>query len=170
MRIFKEEQRFTQTWLIVLLSISIITPIAIMANEYSQEDSTMTLNELLFTSVLMLAVMLPIFFFKLKTRIDDAGIHFQFLPFHFSARTITWSELAIAKTRKYDAINEFGGWGLKGGLLWKQSSGTAYNVSGDEGIQLQYKNGKKILIGTQKMNDAKAVLKNYEHKICTNEI
>ena len=53
MRIFKEEQRFTQTWLMVLLAISMITPIVLMANEYSKENSTMTLNELLLTSFLM---------------------------------------------------------------------------------------------------------------------
>jgi len=170
MRIFKEEQRFTQTWLIVLLTISLITPIVLMIQEYSKENSTMSLNKLLLTSFFMIAVMIPIFFFKLKTRIDETGIHFQFLPFHFSARTITWSELIAAKTRKYDAITEFGGWGLKGGLLWKQSTGTAYNVSGDLGIQLVYKNGKKILIGTQKQNEVNAVLKTYEHKITTNEV
>mgnify|MGYP006883055308 CR=1 FL=1 len=165
MRIFKEEQRFTQTWLIVLLVISMITPIAIMTNEYSKENSTMSLNELLLTTSLMVVVILPIFFFKLKTRIDEKGIHYQFFPFHFSARSILWSELKAAHTRKYDAITEYGGWGLKGGFLWRKSKGVAYNVSGDIGIQLEYKSGKKILIGTQKLNEINAVLKTYEHII-----
>ena len=170
MRIFKEEQRFTQTWLIVLLIISITIPILIMVNEYSKENSSMTLNELLLTSLLMIAVVIPIFFFKLKTRIDETGIHFQFFPFHFSIRTIAWSELKSVKTRKYDAISEFGGWGLKGGFIWKKSKGVAYNTSGDLGIQLEYKNGKKVLIGTQKIQEVNLVLKNYENKIPANEI
>ena len=170
MRIFKEEQRFTQTWLIVLLTISMITPIAIMINEYSKENSTMTINELLLTTILMVAVVTPIFFFKLKTRIDEVGIHFQFVPFHFSTKTIAWSELKSAKTRKYDAISEYGGWGLKGGFIWKKSNGVAYNVSGDIGIQLEYNNGNKVLIGTQKTQEVNSVLKNYENKIQTNEI
>jgi hypothetical protein len=170
MRIFKEEQRFTQTWLIVLLTISMITPIALMINEYTKENSTMTMNELLLTSLLMVAVVTPIFFFKLKTRIDEIGVHFQFFPFHFSIRTIAWSELKSVKTRKYDAISEYGGWGLKGGFIWKKSKGVAYNTSGDLGIQLEYKNGKKVLIGTQKIQEVNSVLKNYENKILTNEI
>lgn len=170
MRIFKEEQRFTQTWLMLLLGISMITPIVLMAKEYSKENSTMSLNELLLTTFLMVLVIVPIFFFKLKTRIDEVGVHFQFFPFHFKPRTIAWSELAAAKTRKYDAITEYGGWGLKGGFLWRKSKGVAYNVSGDKGIQLTYKTGKKILLGTQQFNDVNAVLKNYEYKILANEI
>ena len=165
MRIFKEEQRFTQTWLIILLSISIIIPILIMINEFSKENSTMTLNVLLLTISLMIICVLPIFFFKLITRIDETGIHYQFFPFHFSKRTILWSELNSAKTRKYDAIGEFGGWGLRGGIFWKKSKGIAYNVSGDLGIQLELATNKKILIGTQKENEVNAILTTYEHKI-----
>tara|TARA_R110002124_G_scaffold79337_3_gene211073 strand:+ start:67 stop:579 length:513 start_codon:yes stop_codon:yes gene_type:complete len=169
MRIFKEEQRFTQGWLIILLAISIVTPIALMLKEYFKEDTTMTLNELLLTSSLMLIVIAPLFFFKLKTRIDEKGIHYQFFPFHLKPKTIDWSELKFAKTRTYDAISEYGGWGLKGGFFWRKSKGVAYNVSGDIGIQLEYKTGKKILIGTQLLNDVNSVLKTYEEKINTNE-
>ena len=38
MRIFKEEQRFTQTWLLVLLAISVIAPLLIITKEYLAED------------------------------------------------------------------------------------------------------------------------------------
>tara|TARA_R110002094_G_scaffold330_3_gene1533 strand:- start:287 stop:799 length:513 start_codon:yes stop_codon:yes gene_type:complete len=169
MRIFKEEQRFTQGWLIILLAISIVTPIALMLKEYFKEDTTMTLNELLLTSSLMLIVIAPLFFFKLKTRIDEKGIHYQFFPFHLKPKTIDWSELKFAKTRTYDAISEYGGWGLKGGFFWRKSKGVAYNVSGDIGIQLEYKTGKKILIGTQLLSDVNSVLKTYEDKIHKNE-
>jgi hypothetical protein len=170
MRVFKEEQRFTQTWLLVLLSISISIPFVLIVNDFYKENSTMSLNEFIFSSSLLVLCIVPIFFFKLKTRIDESGIHFQFFPFHLSARTIAWSELIAAKTRKYDAISEFGGWGLKGGFFWKKSKGVAYNVSGDVGLQLEYKNGKKILIGTQKLQEVNSVLKSYENKIPANEI
>ena len=60
---------------------------------------------------------------------------------------------------------EYGGWGLKGGLLWKKSKGIAINVSGNIGIQLELKNGKKLLIGTQKLQEAKQVLDTYKNKL-----
>lgn len=169
MRIFKEEQRFTQTWLIVLLTISMLVPMFLIIKEFSEESTAMSLNEFLFTIILMPLCILPIFFFKLKTRIDEKGIHIQFFPFHLKSKTIAWSELKSAKTRKYDAISEYGGWGLKGGFLRRKSKDVAYNISGDIGIQLEYKTGKKILIGTQLLNEANSVLNTYKEKIHTNE-
>ena len=169
MRIFKEEQRFTQTWLIILITISLLVPIVIITKEFYKENSSMSLNEFIFTMVIMPLCVAPIFFFKLKTRIDEKGIHYQFFPFHFSARLITWAELKSANTRKYYAITEYGGWGLKTSFLSRKKKGIAYSVSGDIGIQLECKNGKKILIGTQLLNEANAILKTYEHKITTNE-
>ena len=165
MRIFKEEQRFTQTWLIILIAITILIEVAVIAHEYTKEDATMTGSELILVLVFVLIFSSIIFIFKLKTRIDEKGIHYQFIPFHLSKRTIAWTDLKLAHTRTYDAITEYGGWGMKGGFLWRKSKGVAYNVSGNIGIQLEYKSGKKILIGTQKLNDANAVLKTYQQKL-----
>ena len=39
------------------------------------------------------------------------------------------------------------------------------NVKGDIGIQIHFKNGKKLLIGTQKKEEVLLTLKNYKNKI-----
>ena len=65
MRIFKEEQRFTQTWLLVLLAISVIAPLLIITKEYLAEDSTMSNNEFILTLVAISVSIGFIFFFKL---------------------------------------------------------------------------------------------------------
>ena len=165
MKVFKEEQRFTQTWLIVLLSISTIIPLIIMFTEYYKGKTS--LNELLLTIGIVVVSCGFIFFFKLKTRIDEIGIHYQFLPFHLSFKSINWTKINKAYVKTYDPIGDFGGWGLKGGSLWNKSKGKAINVSGDIGIQLELKNGQKLLIGTKKENEAKQVLVNYNTKIKT---
>ena len=165
MKVFKEEQRFTQTWLIALLGISIVIPIILITKEYLEKNSSMTTNEFLLTLGGIIVSLSFIFFFKLTTRIDETGIHYQFFPFHFSLRLIKWPEINKAYVRTYDPISEYGGWGLKGGSLWNKKNGTAINVSGDIGIQLELKNGKRILIGTQKENEAKRVLENYKNKL-----
>ncbi|PQJ76096.1 hypothetical protein BTO13_02445 [Polaribacter gangjinensis] len=90
-------------------------------------------------------------------------MHYQFFPFHFSDRKISWNEISKAYVRTYDPIGEFGGWGLKGGNIFNKSKGKAINVSGDIGIQLELKNGKKLLIGTQKEAEAKSVLQTYQN-------
>ncbi len=169
MRVFKEAQRFTQTWLLVLLGISVIIPLFVLLNDFFQESSTMSLNHLLLSSTLIIACILPIFFLKRIMRIDKTGIHYQFSPFHLSQRTISWQELSAAKTSTYDAISEHGGWGLKGGFLWNKNKSFAYNVSGSAGIQLTYKNGTRILIGTQKQQDVHVILVTHASQINKNE-
>jgi hypothetical protein len=169
MKVFKEEQRFTQLWVIILLAISVLVPVVIIVIQYlAGENSFSTLE---FVIVIGLTVLLPlvIFLFKLYTRIDEQGIHYRFFPFHFKLKTIAWHEMSKAYVRKYDAISEYGGWGLKGGAFWRKSKGIAINVSGDIGIQLELKNGKKILIGTKLEDQAKQAINHYHFKIKNHE-
>ncbi|WP_198295232.1 MULTISPECIES: hypothetical protein [unclassified Winogradskyella] len=160
MRIFKEEQRFTQTWLILIIIISLIVPITVTVKEadnLSTSEFVLTIGGIILASGL-------IFLFKLTTRIDEKGIHYKFFPFHLKFKIIEWNKIENAHVRTYDPIGEYGGWGLKGGALWNKSKGRAINVSGDIGIQLELKNGKKLLIGTRKKEQAQDVLLTYNPK------
>jgi hypothetical protein len=47
-------------------------------------------------------------------------------------------------------LTEYGGWGLRLGLFGK---GTAFNVSGDIGLQLEFTDDRKLLIGTNKPDE-----------------
>lgn len=115
--------------------------------------------------LIVIASILPVFllfyFLRLKTEIDERGIHFQFLPFQFSKKTILWNDMENCHVRTYNAIKEFGGWGYRTSF---GRGGKAYNVKGDKGIQIVLKTGKKILIGTQKEADAKEVINRYLKK------
>jgi hypothetical protein len=51
---------------------------------------------------------------------------------------------------------EYGGWGYRVG---GKKSGIAFNVSGNMGVQIELKNGKKILLGTRKPKEAEEALK-----------
>lgn len=163
MKIFKEEQRFTQTWLIILMAISTLVPIVLMVQEYNKDESSLTTTKFISTISILLVVSLFIFTFKLTSRIDEKGIYYQFFPFHLKLKLIPWQDISKAYVRNYSPISDYGGWGLKGG--WSSTKGKAINVSGDVGIQLELKNGKKLLIGTQKENEAKRVLATYASKI-----
>ncbi|MBU2919718.1 hypothetical protein KO504_00060 [Winogradskyella psychrotolerans] len=164
MKIFKEEQRFNQLWLIILMLVSTIVPISIYVKEYTENPENFSSLELIGVIFLILLASGFIFFFKLTTRIDETGIHYKFFPFHWNLKNIKWNEINKAYVRTYDPLGEYGGWGLKGGTLWNKAKGSAINVSGDIGIQLVLKSGKKLLIGTQKKNEAKSVLATYKTK------
>ena len=158
MRIFKEEQRFTQTWLIVIIVISLIVPLAIILKEI---DKLSTSEIIISIGTIILASGL-IFLFKLTTRIDEKGIHYKFFPFHLKFKTVVWNDIENAYIRTYDAISEYGGWGIRGGTLWYKAKGKAINISGNIGIQLELKDGKKLLIGTNKKEQAQDVLSTYK--------
>lgn len=164
MKIFKEEQRFNQIWLILLILVSLLVPIGIIIKEYIKDPSSLTTTELITIIGIMIVASGIIFVFKLTTRIDEEGVHYKFYPFHWSFKVIAWNEIKNIYVRNYNPIGEYGGWGLRSGAIWNNSKGKAINVSGDIGIQLVLKNGKKLLIGTQKQIEAESVLATYKTK------
>jgi len=158
MRIFKEEQRFTQTWLIIIIVISLIVTLAIILKEIDK----LTTSEIIISIGTIILASGLIFLFKLSTRIDEKGIHYKFFPFHLKFKTVVWNDIENAYVRTYDAISEYGGWGIRGGALWYKAKGKAINISGNIGIQLELKDGKKLLIGTNKKEQAQDVLSTYK--------
>ena len=64
-------------------------------------------------------------------------------------------ELTKSFVRQYSPLTEYGGWGLRLGLFGK---GTAYNVSGNKGLQLEFTDKKKLLIGTNKPDELSETL------------
>ena len=165
MKVFKEEQIFRQTWLIIVLVICSIIPITSIIQKCLKENATISTKELVTTTLVIIVSISIIFFFKLTTKIDDKGIHYQFFPLHFSIKSIPWSEISKVGIRTYYPISEFGGWGLRGGFFFNKGKGKAINVSGNIGIQLELKNGEKLLIGTQMKSKVTRVLETYKNKI-----
>ena len=143
--LFTEKQRFTQWWLWLIM-------ILVVAFAFYYEESTLEMA---------VALIIPIFLFvlNLETEISKEGISIRFFPFHLKKKFFSWDEIVKAEVREYSPLFEYGGWGIRGGM-----SGVAYNVKGNMGLQLVLKNGKKILIGTQKAEELKQILAERENK------
>ncbi|WP_179349472.1 hypothetical protein [Winogradskyella pacifica] len=165
MKIFKEEQRFNQPWLIILILMSLLVPIGIIIKTYIEDPNSFSTSELLSIIGAIILASSILFLFKLSTRIDEEGIHYQFFPFHWSYKTIKWNAIDNAYVRTYSPLSEYGGWGIRGTAIWNTSSkGKALNVSGDVGIQITLKTGKNLLIGTQHEENAKNTIATYKLK------
>ena len=82
---------------------------------------------------------------NLRVEVGEAGLYVQYFPFHRAPRRIVFAELESATARSYNPIREYGGWGLRGG-----ARNGAFNVSGNEGVQLVFTNGNRLLIGSQR--------------------
>lgn len=165
MKIFIEEQKFTQSWLFIGLAIAFVVvamPIIKDWNTISQGSFGEILNDA--GGILVISFVFVLFnFFKLKTRIDEKGIYYQYLPFHFSYRFLPWNTISKCYVRNYNAIFEYGGWGLK--FSFRKKRGKSFTVKGAVGLQLELMDGKKILIGTQKREEIQRTIDTYQDKI-----
>ena len=156
--LFSEEQRFTQWWLWLIMCftlLAVIIPISISVQQewvlglsFSEQPSPVTETVIagLVTLVVMLGIFALIFTFRLKTKITTKGISVLFQPVHRKWKQITPDSIEHYEIRNYRANLEYGGHGARR----RGKSGHAFTISGKTGLQLQLKNGQKILIGTQK--------------------
>lgn len=159
MTYYKENQHFRQKWLwaiilfFPLFSLYGIYEQLLMGNPIGNQPIS---NQGLLLFALLVGIGLPVLFysFKLKTRVSDKGLHYQFFPIHLKEHLFRFEDIESFKSRKYAPLKEFGGWGIRWGF-----EGKAYNVSGDEGLQLILKNDLKILIGSQEAKELEKAMK-----------
>lgn len=105
------------------------------------------------------------FVLRLESRVDERGVHYRFFPFHITMRLKTWDEIENAYVRIYRPIPEYGGWGIRFGF----GKGMALNVSGNVGLQIVYKNGKKLLLGTNKGEELEVFMQELYKKGIVND-
>ncbi len=161
-RFFKETQRFRQWWLWLIMGVVFIAMMMgtiDMVEEYRDTGSMTSLVIFFVTMLIVIGLFLIIYLLTLKTKIDNEKIEFTFRPFINKPKIFKWSDIEKAYVRKYKSIREYGGWGIR--YRWHSR---AYNVSGNYGLQLHLKSGKKILIGTQKPEELSKFLEELIHR------
>ena len=156
MRIFKENQRFRQWWLIIVLITIVLASALPLFSEISLNEVKL---KSLIAPVISLLVFVLVFILNLETRINSKGISAGFEPLPFLRRKYNWDEIQECFVRTYAPISEYGGWGIRGFGRAK-----AYTVSGNKGIQIITKNNERFLIGTEKPDLARrAINKNFKY-------
>lgn len=150
--LFREQQRFRQWWLWVLL-LGLDGFMAFRWYERWQTAGDEVGGGLFASSIVAFLVTLLFIVLRLETVIKEDGIYVRFFPFHISFKRFGWAELSTVYVRHYDALGEYGGWGLRLG-----KKGRAYNVSGNWGIQLIRKKELDMLIGTKRPEEVEHVL------------
>lgn len=138
-KLYRENQKFNQwwVWLIMLATMFLSIGAGIMGYLENGDIWGLVIGGGVGAATAILFALMT-----LTTTISTEGVEVRFRPFH--RRRIFKSEIEEAYVRKYNALGEYGGWGIRFG-----SKGKAYNVSGNHGLQLKLKDGESILIGTQ---------------------
>ena len=158
---FKEVQRFKTWWawlgvaaLNVLFMYAIVQQI-FLGTAFGPKPAPDFV--LILVELFLLLLFIFLISIKLKTRITDKGIYYRFIPFQFKEIVIEWHELKDAYIRVYDSFNEYGGWGIRTGST---KTGKAINTSAssNKGLQLQFNDGKLLLIGTRRPEEIQLIL------------
>jgi len=163
--VFQEEQQFRQPWISLGIGASLLGLLPLWYGVYQQlvegipwGDNPTSDDVLVLITTGMTGLILGVMVLFVKSRlvvtIGSEGIEYRFFPFHRRIHTVPWSEIGNAYVRTYRPIVEYGGWGIRYGLR-----GKAYNVSGNQGLQLELKNGKKVLFGTQQPQEMETAVK-----------
>lgn len=98
---------------------------------------------LLSLTVLLWAVYLRLITVRLVTDLDSHELSVG-LKGLWRKMSLPVSEIRTARPVRYDPAGEFGGYGIRSG-----PRGVAYIASGDGGVQLELRDGRKILVGSQ---------------------
>jgi hypothetical protein len=147
--LYCEVQRFRQPWLwILLLSISAIAIWGMIQQLFLGEPfgNNPAPDTILIIIAVIFGFGFPYAFYKmnLTTEVRSDGIYYRFFPFHLSFHKIKLEDLVRYEVQTYRPVRDYGGWGIRWGR-----KGKAYNVSGNRGVQLEFSDGKQLLLGSQ---------------------
>ncbi len=98
---------------------------------------------------LLIGLGLPLFFglLRMEVEVTDRELTIVYRP--LARRRVSLTDIVEIEARRYSALKEYGGWGIKG---WSRDK-MAYNVSGDQGVELQLKDGRSLLIGSRRPDE-----------------
>jgi hypothetical protein len=142
--LFRERQSFVRQWWPLLLGPAVLVPILVFLVPSHGSPLHLSWPGIIGPVVVVLGITL-LLTLRLDTRLDSAGAHYRLFPLQWQWRSQAWAEVARAYVRAYDPLSEYGGWGLKG-----TARNRALNMSGDQGLQLELQNGRRLLLGTQR--------------------
>jgi hypothetical protein len=154
---FRETQRFKQWWVWALLIASNGLVLVLLLTRFQSlltgAETVKAYAVLALGAFMLIAPTVLFLFIRLDTIIDHDRIAVRLYPFHIRYRYYPKEEVASCTLRTYRPLGEYGGWGLRG-----TARNRAFNISGNQGIQLVLANGNKVLIGTNAPEEVNAVL------------
>ena len=91
-------------------------------------------------------------FMRLIVTVRRDGIHIRYVP--FVRRIIHFTDIERCEAKTYSPFKEYGGGGIRGG-----KNRRAYNVRGNRGVMLHFKDGTTLLIGSWKATELADAIK-----------
>jgi hypothetical protein len=161
--LFTEKQRFNQWWIwAILISVNAVMLFGLAQQMVFKKpfgENPASDGGIIFGAFMCSLLLIVFVSFRLETKIYQGGIAVRFFPLQLKTRYFAFEDISSMEIREYKPIMEYGGWGIRG-----FGSNRALNIKGKIGLQLVFKNGQKLLIGTQKADEIVKILAPFKNK------
>lgn len=155
--LFKEVQRFRDVWWIMVLVFGLAALqwwifLGQIIGGIPMGNNPAPDAVVLFIWLLG-GVGLPVLFLLLglEVEVSPNAVIIRFTPLF--TRVIEKREITYVEALTYQPLRQFGGWGIRG---W--GGRVAYNVRGNQGVELTLYDGRRVLIGTQRAAELAAAI------------
>lgn len=161
--LYREEQQFRQwwVWLILVGSTGLVWwgfyEQILRGRPWGNNPGP---DWLVWLMALLFGIGFPLWFWRMKLVVEVTADELRIRLRPFTNRAIPLADITTAAARTYRPLREFGGWGVRG----LSRDNRAYNVSGNQGVQLTLRDGRRVLLGSrqpealaQALNDARSV-------------
>lgn len=153
MVVFNDIMYFRKSNLVLAVIFSLLMSLMVVGVTLFAANSPADFWVVVGIVILLLAILFLFLIAKLELTVNKAGVYYRWFPWHRSWQFIAWETISSAYVRKYNALSEYGGWGIKG-----TRKNRAFNISGKYGLQLVLIEGRKILIETSKPEELQKVI------------
>lgn len=150
--IFREVQKPRQIWLwILILAIAMLmwfgfikqVLLGIPFGDNPAPNAILTILWVVFGIVFPLGLLLG--FVKLITEVRNDGLYVRFVPFHIHYKSFLFKDIVGYSNITYNSLARFGGYGIR----FNFNGETAYNMGGTQGIEIQLRRNKIVVVGSQ---------------------
>jgi|GEM_PF-4306379 len=139
------QQKFDQLWLWFGLGGSTLVTLVLVGNALKNEENLF--GKIYAVSIILIVPVVLVGFLiaKLQIYVDEDKIVYRFFPIHINWREIQFDDIERSSLATFDALDEFGGWGIG-----KNRVGTrALIVKGNLGVKLDLKDKASIILGME---------------------
>jgi len=164
---FSETQKLKLWWLYILLGLEsvVILCVSFLGKQRITFDQLHEMNYIPIIAVVApLVLVYTINNIAFKYEINERGIRYRYFSLTGKYQFIPWTSIRHLYIRKYDALGEYGGWGVRY-RLWFKTRDKAYVFNDNsKGLQLELSNGKKVLFSTNKLEELELFLFNFNSR------
>jgi len=150
--LFIEEQGFQLRWIAVTGGVAAGAFVLFASVMWPVGGNVWSFAAIALIASFLLGVPLLIATAKLYTVIDAGGLHVRYFP--FLNRTFPLDQIVAWEPMPYDPM-EYGGWGVRG---LPDKYGWAYSAHGRKGVRIEFTNGHRLMLGTQRSEELSAAL------------